>query len=113
MLMSCGHECNNMTPQPERDWEKEFIDAFCSQVEGDWIRLRGLRVQEPLEFIRDVISKALEEERQRMLGKIDGLKEVYDKDSEFGDEGDEKAECDSEWNEAINEVLNLYKQSEE
>jgi len=56
-------------------------------------------------FLAESIQQAVAEERERMRGKIDGLKEVYMKKDDPEREGEEKDEVDSCCNETLNDLL--------
>jgi hypothetical protein len=41
-------------------FEKEFISRYCDQKPNDWIRLKSLRIQEPMAFIKGEVYELLE-----------------------------------------------------
>ena len=49
---------------------KEFRDRFVEKNTDDWNRLKSVREQEPLEFLREALSQAQEEARGEVADKL-------------------------------------------
>lgn len=53
------------------DLEAEFIELFCQKSNEDFTRLKAVRIQEPIEYIRKSRQEAVAEERARIVNKIE------------------------------------------
>lgn len=65
------------TPDKQDSWEESFVDLFCEKSTTDFTRLKSIRVQEPLEFIRQTLQSAIAKERESIVKMLEEEKDKY------------------------------------
>lgn len=69
-------------PTTKDTWEEVFIDRFCEKSTIDWVRLKPIRAQEPLDFIHQEIQKAQREMLEEIINHThDDHNDTYDYDA--------------------------------
>jgi hypothetical protein len=90
------------------DWEKEFIHKFVNDHGDEWRPLRGLWVEDVIEFISQVhqsaYEKGVKEERERILEIISKLKKTIYRHNPM-----ETAQ-DSGYNKALADLISAIKE---